>query len=305
VYATELSNLSLLAFHGPDSAKFLQGQITCDIHKVTGTQSSLGAHCNLKGRMQSLFRLWYCEKTATYYMNLPDSMLEPTFKDFKKYSLFSKVTIADKTAEFQRMAFWGDDCQHLLLNALNISDMNFITNQTLTMVDGDEFCTLVCISENAPRFEFIATKGFKPDVIQRLLQQSSAATLNDWQVNEIESGIPAVYPETIDQILPHHVNLVELNGISFDKGCYLGQEIIARMQWRGKVKKHMRMATVATDVMPKAGDPVFAENSTENDAPGVVVRAAQKDAGSYVILAVLDDGDEVWRLGDRDGAVLQ
>lgn len=168
------SALKLIKVSGENSTKFLQGQLTCDITKV-GAQNfvplQLGAHCNIKGRVESLFEIF--KQDDDYYLLMPSSIIDHAYNLLKKYAAFSKVT----------------------LTIINLSEVT--------------------------------------------LPVELPETFNDWRLQQITKGLPTLFPETIGKFLPHDINLPTLNAVSFNKGCYLGQEIVARMQHLGKPKYHM------------------------------------------------------------------
>ncbi len=208
-----LSDYSLLQISGIDAAEFLQGQLTCDVRKITTELSSLGAHCNAKGRILSFFRLFY--RNDDYYLLLPETIIQDALTALKKYALFSKVN-------------------------LNIIQANYFGTQTITKelplslqenaVFSDESITYIRIPSKLPRYCII-------DFSQTLNIKSMSAM--QWHQIDIATGIPRLYPNTIGEFLPHYLNLPALGAVSFQKGCYTGQEIIARMQHRGKLKQHM------------------------------------------------------------------
>lgn len=176
------NSLKYLKVSGTDASKFLQGQLTCDINQANETQPVLGAHCNVKGRIESLFEIF--KKDDVYFLLMPSSIIEHAYTTLKKYALFSKVT-------------------------LEIMELN----------------------DSGLSIEF-------------------PVTFDEWRLQRIEKGIPTLFPETTGKFLPHDLNLPTLNAVSFTKGCYLGQEIVARMQHLGKPKWHM----VVADFIGNPGD---------------------------------------------------
>ncbi|MBI2792143.1 MAG: folate-binding protein YgfZ [Gammaproteobacteria bacterium] len=268
----DLSSFGLLSISGPDAKSFLQGQITCNIDELTQKKSLLGAHCNLKGRMQSLFSIAVHPDNQNYshfLLCIPTSMLTITQNNFKKFAIFSKVEI--KVADdMVGIGLVGLEAPHLIANIKqNIS---------------------VYHKEGAiPRYELF---GPMEEMKQLWLQWKTVCMPISTQASElldIRAGLPMVYPATIDEILPHHANLSILEGISYNKGCYLGQEIIARMQYRGKLKKHMYRVFVQDKSKPKIGSAVLGSTLTTNEAPGIVVRASESDQDGYELLIILDD----------------
>jgi hypothetical protein len=266
-----LSSLGLLSISGPDAKSFLQGQITCNIDFVDQNKSLLGAHCNLKGRMQSLFRISLHpndQNQSHFILCMPTSMLNVALTNFKKFAIFSKVEI--NIAE-------------------NMVGISLVGQNTPKLIENiKENINVYPIEGVVPRYELFG----QVEQMQQLWLQwkttckpilTEAAELLD-----IRAGIPMIYPATVDEILPHHANLSILEGISYNKGCYLGQEIIARMQYRGKVKKHMYRAFVQDKTMPKAGSLVMS-GALLSEAPGIVVRACESDQDGFELLMILDD----------------
>ncbi len=276
-----LSSTGIIAVKGVDAKTFLQGQLTVNLDKVTLNQSQLGAHCNLKGRMQALFRIINVQKNEqepAYLLLLPKALLADALKNLKKYAIFSKVTLTEVQdfsvfgiIDEQAAAFLGID--PLPTGGSLISKTDWILYRS---------------PGNVLRYIAIVPTAKVADFQQSMQKTLKLLTEEVWELLEIEAGIPAVYPATIDALLPHHVNLTELAGISFDKGCYLGQEIIARMHYKGKIKRHMYLAQLAETVeAPSPGDHIVIVDAP-NEAPGIVVRAAKNDKG-FVLLVVLDE----------------
>jgi folate-binding protein YgfZ len=219
--SNNLSYLSLIRIHGPDAEKFLQGQLTCDIHKLTPQQNILGAYCNYKGRVIAIFRLFL--RNNNYYLLLPKSILENTFSTFKKYAMFSKVTL-DIVDDFRVIS---DD----------------------------------------PLF-------------------NSSNHLNDetqWRLFNIQQGIPTIYPQTNEMFTPHMLNLPELGAVSFNKGCYLGQEVIARTEYLGKSKRQMFQKEIISNKTLSPGEEVYNEAS---EKIGIIVDAVKTDINKYLALIV-------------------
>lgn len=195
-----LSHLGIIDCIGKDSKPFLQGQLTCDLTILTPGNSSLAAHCNVQGRIVSLFHIIQLS-TEHYRLILPKSMLTIGLEALKKYAVFSKVTLHEAP-----LYLMGSD------------------------EEGLTFHTEVPIAEDIS---------------------------SQWHQKDILAGIPAVYPETSGLFIPQRLNLVELGGISFKKGCYLGQEILSRLYFKGTVKYHMVTARLETYALLTPGELVL------------------------------------------------
>jgi folate-binding protein YgfZ len=209
---------------------FLQGQLTCDLHEVTPTMSRLFSHCNLQGRMISLGRL--VEYQGNYLMILPQSIAEGARLNLQKYAQFSKISVQEETG----FSFTG-------LRILNPSeipehiDYPRKLNQTRSE---SENTLLICIQESPLRLLKIQ-KSSDTD-------SSAPSRSAEWLCQEIENQSPYLTPETVGKFLPHDINLPEKLGVSFKKGCFLGQEIVARMEHLGKLKKKMIVEILSASI---------------------------------------------------------
>lgn len=276
---TALSHLGALSISGIDAQTFLQGQVTTNMNDITAEQSRLGAHCNLKGRMQSLFRIvpfHHPENIPAYLLIMPLTMVPLALTNFKKYALFSKVQCENIS---EKINIYGMN-ETSITEVTQILQMNIDTLPVEGCITQPNF-TVCRVPGMTARYELYSTIPFA-------LETSPSDT---WELQDIQAGLPMVYPNTVDTLLPHHVNLVALQGIGFNKGCYLGQEVIARMHYKGKIKKHMYHATAALttqDALPEPGTPVIIAGSSESEAPGVVVRASHSPLGCE-LLVVLDE----------------
>lgn len=302
----KLTSRSAIVVKGKDATPFLQGQLTLDLGKVTTTQSQLAAHCNLKGRMQALFRVIQINSSEPEYLLLAPKELVPiAIKNLKKYAIFSKVSLHELD-EMTICGLAGELAADTLAAFLEDDAVKTLSNGGCITQSHPDGLILVCkIPGKLPRFEMIVANARMADV-QPFFSQSTTLTESSWESLDIEAGLPTIYPNTVDTLLPHHVNLMELGGISLDKGCYLGQEIVARMHYRGKIKRHMYLASLASNDEPAcAGDQVVIVGAP-NEAPGIVVRASQTEHG-FILLVVLDeqyDNFENIRFKKADGPKL-
>lgn len=213
--STTTKPFSLLQVSGSDAKKFLQGQLTCDLEKVSTEQSQLGAHCNPQGRVLFLFRIFFQD---SYYLVMPAEMVTPAITSLSKYAIFYKLELHHKDYH-----------------------------------DSSE------LSERANK---------------------------EWQYFDVSLGRPQIYLATSGKFLPHDLNLPELGGISWEKGCYTGQEIIARMHYRGKLKNRLSRARIETLQQPTPGMPLTGSQQS------VIVDCLQEGPHSYQLL-VLSHQDEV------------
>lgn len=291
-WVTQLAHRGFLTIKGPDAKTFLQGQITCNLNDINTSQSHLAAHCNLKGRIQSLFRVYlFDEQNSHYLLAMPINMVPLALANFKKYALFSKVEMMDDSAAFHCYGIGGKGATQQIATLFDNALIPLLTVDGCSPLTKELNLGLICrVWGDETRYEIVIPQPLAAPLWDKMRKKFEVVDENQWELTEIQAGIPTIYPNTVDAIIPHHLNLTNFNGISFNKGCYLGQEIIARMHYRGKIKKHLYQAVVnGVEQAPKAGDQVISANSGENEAPGVVVRAALNAEGKYLMLVVLDE----------------
>jgi folate-binding protein YgfZ len=138
-----------------------------------------------------------------------------------------------------------------------------------------------------PRFELLGPAAALIPLWQACEAQATPMDGNFWALQEIRAGIPTVYPETREAFVPQMANLQLIDGVSFTKGCYTGQEVVARMQYLGKLKRRMYLAHVRSDTPPRPGDELFAQGSASGQGAGKVVDA-QAAGDGYDLLAVIE-----------------
>lgn len=294
----DLSRFSLVAIRGEDRDSFLQGQLTNDIRELSHTHSQLSGHCSPKGRMLANFRV--LRRNDSILLQLPDDKLEEILKRLRMFVLRSKVEITDTSDGLIRIGIAGD-CAAALL-APTIPELPKRDND---MVHSGELTT-IRMAGSTPRFEIIGPLEPIKALWQTLSANARIADGDLWALLDIRAGIPTVYAATTDAFVPQMVNMQLIDGVSFTKGCYTGQEVVARMKYLGKLKRRMYLAGVETDTAPQPGDELHADTSKSNQAAGRIVDARAVGNGRYEMLAVIEieaaENGQVW-LG-ADGPVL-
>ena len=267
-----LSHEGVLAVRGPDASKFLQGQLTCNLNYLSESQSSLGARCTQKGRMQSSFRILL--EGDGCLLAMASELLEPQLADLKKYAVFSKAKLSDESANWVRFGLQQADAS---LSALGLE---------LPEIDGAvaRAGDLIAVRVSPQRAELWAPADQADSLRTRLASQLAESDLNPWLLGQIRAGIGQVMPTTRELFIPQMLNLQAIGGVSFKKGCYTGQEIVARMQYLGKLKRRLYRLTLAAGDLPAPGTPLFAPS--HNSAVGEVVLAAHAEQ-QIELLAVL------------------
>jgi folate-binding protein YgfZ len=288
-----LSHEGVLAVRGADAAKFLQGQLTCNLNYLSDTQASLGARCTQKGRMQSSFRILL--QGDGVLLAMATELLEPQLADLKKYAVFSKSKLTDESAAWARFGLANAD---QALAGLGLE----LPAETDSVVRTD---SLIAIRVSPGRAELWTPADQGETVRTQLAAQLEEAELNEWLLGQIRAGIGQVMPQTRELFIPQMLNLQAVGGVSFKKGCYTGQEIVARMQYLGKLKRRLYRLSLNAAELPEPGTPLF--SPSHNSSIGEVVIAAKADQ-TIELLAVLqaeaaDSGDV--HLGTLEGPRLQ
>ena len=294
----DLSQYGLIRASGEEARDFLQNQFSNDVNLIEAGQSQLSAYCNPKGRILAAFRLFI--RSESFYLRLPVDILEPVLKRLRMFILRSKVTLDDASDELARFGFAGADAPQRLAEIL--SSVPFDPDQ-VTHEDG---ITTLRLPGPIPRYEFHGDTDAIAALWRRLARQAQPVGTEGWRWLNIQAGIPEISTETIEAFVPQMVNLSALNGVSFKKGCYPGQEVVARMHYLGKLKRRMYLAHVAHDNPPAPGDNLFSATS-DAQSVGKVVEAAVSPKGGYDLLAVIQIAsiEETIHLGSADGPQLE
>lgn len=289
-----LSHEGILAVRGPDAARFLQGQLTCNLDYLHEGQSSLGARCTPKGRMQSSFRI--LSEDDGYLLAMTRELIEPQLTDLRKFAVFSKSTLHDESAGWVRFGLSGGDGVLLSLG-LELPQ----TTDSVTRENGR-----IAVRLADGRAELWA-KADEAEVLQlQLTAQLPQAPLNSWLLAQVRAGVGQVTASTRELFIPQMINLQALGGVSFKKGCYTGQEIVARMQYLGKLKRHLyRLVAEGSEAeLPQPGLELY--SPVHGSSVGEVVLAAASDDGLELLAVLQDDAAADGRitLGSPDGVPL-
>ncbi len=296
----DLSHYGLISAHGEDTETFLQGQFTNDIRKVSDGHSQLSGLCNPKGRLLATFRVF--QRGDSYYLCLPASMLEDVIKRLRMFVLRSKVTLEDAGDTFVHLGVSGDDAQQELSKFAgelpdSVNAAVQAGNHTIIQVPGIH-----------PSYEIFTTVDDARQLWNQLNVQSAPIGADAWQLLDIQAGIPVISPQTREAFVPQMANLQLIDGVSFQKGCYTGQEIVARMQYLGKLKRRMYRARVDSGPRPTGDEEVFSADNAQQSA-GKLVSAAPHPDGGYAMLVVLQiasaEGKTELHLGSVDGPLLE
>lgn len=288
-----LTHYGFIATRGLDSAAFLQGQTTCNISEIANDRSLQGAFCTPKGRVISSFRVGLIDGD-TYLMRMRRDLMETTLRTLAKYIVFSKAEQYDAGSTFLPIGVRGSRAARnirTVFGALPDGPDGALQHRAgfLNQLDNDGLTFEIWLKN-----DHIETLW--PILSQGLQLQGSRT----WELLTIRLGLAEVCAATSDQFIPQMLNFQATGAISFTKGCYTGQEVIARMQYKGTAKRRLyRVRIGGSPVLPSA--PLFKANSEQSI--GNVVNAVTLDDGNTEALAVITVGDTETNavIGDESG----
>jgi tRNA-modifying protein YgfZ len=287
-----VAHLAVLTVSGKDAAKLLQGQLTCNINDITETKSSIGALCNPKGRAITTFLL--VRSGNDFLMVLPEELLGPVKKRLQMYVLRSDVTLTDSSDQHcliglcdpatQAGPLFGTTWQEVITVKLSTTQ-----NRCLVIAEVDKAIALWS--------DLVNNQNFQPEDSEQ------------WRYLDILSGIPWLTTETSEEFIPQMLNLDLLGGISFNKGCYTGQEIVARTHYLGKAKRSLFLAECDTPYTPAPNSTIIDDSSGTEQTIGKVLlaqrpRAAQWNEGNrckmLIVIQVPDSDTYNLKLKDNN-----
>lgn len=276
-----LNDEGLLHISGPDTLTFLQGQTTCDTRKVDTAQCVPGAYCTPKGRMVCDFLLAKLGDEQ-FALRMRADIIEPAAAAFGKYIMFSKATLDPARDDWKVFACWGDGAAR----ALQGLDAK-LPSSRYGVSSGEGF-SLIQVDDKGEQFEVYINTQTHPQHVEIVQQGMNADTEQAWQVLQVASGIARVEAQTVEEFLPQVLNYDVTGHVSFDKGCYTGQEIVARLHYRGKSKRRLYLAHLADSVPLPAGSDLFSPGSAQ--ASGTVVNSAPTDTGCVCLVSATEAG---------------
>jgi folate-binding protein YgfZ len=280
-----LANYGVLAVEGIDGAKFLQGQLTCDVLGVDGERATPGAYCTQKGRMLTSFELLRREENH-YWLRMRADVIDNTARTLGKYIVFSKakLRVRDDVVGFGLHGQGATDLLGELLGADTAALAAAGPDRTLAIGDN-----LLLQRDTAGAWvECWLPAAAAADFWRRCAPRCSPAGTAFWRGLVIRSGFGEVCAATAELFIPQMLNY-HLNGaVNFKKGCYTGQEIVARTHYRGQVKRHVQLAQCEAAQPPL---PAAEVAGAEGRVIGNVVDAVPLAAGRCELLVVVADGD--------------
>ena len=285
--ACRIDDWGVIRARGADAATFLQGQLTNDVLGLDAGRARLAGFCSAKGRLQASFVVWKATDDE-FLLACSASLLAPTLKRLSMFVLRARCKLSDASGEVVLWGLAGGAATALLGDAAPWEKRDRDGAALIRLPD----------AEGTVRALFAASPGIEPAATAALSPEA-------WRWLEVRSGIVTIEAATVDRFVPQMVNFELVGGVDFRKGCYPGQEVVARSQYRGTTKRRTFLFDSAALARP--GQDVFVAGA-EGEPAGTVASAAPAPGGGSsalveLRLAALGAGE--LRLGGADGPPLQ
>ena len=273
---SELHGAGLIAVRGPDAITFLHAQLTSDVAGLPPLRTQYSGYCTPKGRVLATFLLWRTDDEVT--LVLPESLGAELQTRLARYVLRSRVQLSASTEALRLFGVWGSDAPDTLRQIVGklpqtAHELVVAAAMRVARVPGDRFI-LAATAEEA--------EHVRDALRSRMPEESEIA----WLQCEIEAGVPRIVRKTQDQYVPQMLNFDLIGAVSYTKGCYPGQEIVARMHYLGRLKQRMYRIYVSGPDAPAAGDALYSAEFGHEQASGGILYAAPS-GGGHDALAVI------------------
>ncbi|MXG73217.1 tRNA-modifying protein YgfZ [Escherichia coli] len=287
-----LDDWALATLTGADAEKYLQGQVTADVAQLTEHQHLMAAHCDPKGKMWSNLRLF--RRQDGFALIERRSLRDAQLTELKKYAVFSKVTIAS-------------DDEHVLLGVAGFQARAALKNLFSELPDAEKQVvsegetSILWFEHPAERFLLVTDVATAERVTEALRGEAQLNNSQQWLALNIEAGLPVIDAVNSAQFIPQATNIQALGGISFKKGCYTGQEMVARAKFRGANKRALWTLAGRASRVPEAGEDLELKMGENWRRTGTVLAAVQLDDGRLLVQVVMNndmEADSVFRVRD-------
>ena len=249
-----LETLGVILVSGDDASSFLHAQLTGDINYLPINTSLLTAWCSAQGRVLALIRL--ARFNDGYALVLPKDLIEKSIKRLRLFVLRARVQIEDTGDRWQVLGLWGTEAENILRK--HLTQVPSAGNETVETQNA----LVTRMPGSVARFLVIAATT--DSSVKALEINALEASAEDWNRLDIESGLPQIYAATSEKFLPQMLELEKLGGLSYQKGCYPGQEVIARLHYRGELKRRLYRCRCDTEVVWPPGTGLYSSHEDES-----------------------------------------
>lgn len=296
----DLSHLGLIGVGGTNAAAFLQGQLTNDIHNVSEARGQLSACCSPKGRVLACLLVFAL--ADSYFLQLPRELLDSILGRLRLFVLRSRVTLTRANDTLILIGLSGWNAHSKLQQTLGA-----VPKENDDIVQSSPF-TVIRVRGERPRYEILGPRGRMRELWTAVAEVACPAGPGAWSLLDIHSGVPTIVRDTAGAFLPQMLNWDALSGISFTKGCYTGQEIVARTQYLGEIKRRLYRARVEGIAVVRPAMPLVVANGQAARNVGQVVNAEPQPGDAWDLLAVIateEAARETIQLHDDRGPALK
>lgn len=279
-YFCSLEQFGSLSLSGPDAQKFLQGQVTCDVTKVSVESGQAGAYCTPKGNVIANFDV--IAHGDTILMHMPKTMVATVHQAMGKYIVFSKAVLADASENWCCLSVWGSAAQEAIKQTFG--SIPAAKQKDMIHCVQSAYGVSWCNNSESDEFIVYCDPSLKTKLIETLAQHATEVESNQWELLQIAKGQMYITPSITDSFVPQMLNLQETGAINFKKGCYTGQEIVARMQYLGKLKRHLMIGELSSTQEVVIGQQI---DSVKRKNVGRITSVATIKANTYHFTAVI------------------
>ncbi|NQE47324.1 CAF17-like 4Fe-4S cluster assembly/insertion protein YgfZ [Herbaspirillum rubrisubalbicans] len=297
-FMAPLTGLGLIAATGEEAASFLHGQLTNDVQHLDSNAARLAGYCSPKGRLLATLLIW--RDAQTIYLQLPRSLQPAIQKRLQMFIMRAKAKLADAGTEYAVLGLVGPAAANALaewfpvLPAAPYDKLDNSHGSLIRMAD----------AAGSARYQWIAPVDTLTAAWPKLTQHLKPSASLAWRLSDIRAGVPGIVAATQEQFVPQMINFELIGGVNFKKGCYPGQEIVARSQYLGKLKRRTMLATIDS-AAAQAGQEVFAAADPGQPCGMVVNAEALDDSHALALVEMkLAAADDTVHLGAADGPAL-
>ncbi len=296
-----LLNHGIIKVCGTDAVNFMQSQFSNDITTVNASTAQLSGYCNPKGRLLASFTIF--QNKDDFFLLLDRALITATMNRLSMFVLRSDVTLTDISDEFTLIGINGSN-SNLALESLQLQS----SADSYSVQHHDEI-TVIRMPGDTPRYIIVSPVATSGQYWEKLAAKAEAMPPAFWTLLTIQAGQPEITSNTVDAFVPQMVNLHVTNGVSFKKGCYPGQEIVARTQYLGKLKRRMYRVEFSCEQPIFPGTDVYQSTSDDNQSVGKVLLASFRTENTIEALVVLqiaqaEENAANLHIGDKTGPKL-
>jgi folate-binding protein YgfZ len=293
-YAIKLNDNMAIKLEGEQADSYLHGQVTVNINALDENTVRHCAHCDNKGKTWSIS--YVARHNNAIFMLTNKDAGSHSLAQLNKYGVFSKVDITDETNQYTQF-FLGENLAQMLLNTY----FETLPSDPLTSVHSE--AGWVFKSDTRHNGYYVVLASSLTSEFEQKVKDTNGSIFeqNVYDAIMIESAVPSIQETCISEYVPQMMNVQALNGIDFDKGCYMGQEVVARTRFLGKNKRAAYSFSVPKAVHVKAGDTLEKQLGENWRRAGMVIRTAELTEETWFMAVLSNDTTEqdIHRLADQ------